>query len=95
MSPPRVGEPGRADRNTRSTSRTTDAREKETPVVVDVDELHTPEYETNLVTVEEEKNPAQEVGPMEEDPERTESDNSRGQGKRQTEQATGFSATEP
>jgi hypothetical protein len=28
-----------------------------TLVVVDVDEIHTPEYETNLVTVEEEKNP--------------------------------------
>jgi hypothetical protein len=47
MSPPRVGESGRADRNTRSTARVTDAREKVTPVVVDVDELHTPEYETN------------------------------------------------
>jgi hypothetical protein len=57
--------------------------------VVDVDELHTPEYETNPVTVEEEQNPVQEVGQMEEDPERTESDTSRGQGPRQTEQAMG------
>jgi hypothetical protein len=77
---PRVGELGRVDRNTRSTACATDAREQATPVVVDVDELHTPEYETNPVIVEEEHNPTQEVGPMEEDPERTEFDNSRGQG---------------
>jgi hypothetical protein len=38
---------GRADRNTRSTSQATDAREKEIPIVVDVDEIHTPEYEEN------------------------------------------------
>jgi hypothetical protein len=47
--------------STRSTYRATDAREKETPIVVDVDELHTAEYEKNPITVEEEKNPAQEV----------------------------------
>jgi hypothetical protein len=46
-----------------------------------VDELYTPEYETNPVIVEEEKKPTQEAGLMEEDPKRTESDNSRGQGK--------------
>lgn len=80
MSPPRVGELGRAGRNTHSTACVTDAREQATPVVVDVDELHTPEYETNPVIVEEEQNPTQEAGPMEEDLERTESDNSRGQG---------------
>jgi hypothetical protein len=57
--------------------------------VVDVDELHTLVYETNSVIVEEEQNPVQEVGSMEEDPERSEYDNSRGQGKRQIKQATG------
>jgi hypothetical protein len=89
MSPPRVGESGRADRNTRSTARMTDTREKEVPIVVDVDEIHTPEYKTNPVTVEEEQNPAQEVGQMEEDTERTESDTSRGQGPRQAEKVMG------
>jgi hypothetical protein len=74
MSPSRFGELGRANRNTRSTTRMTDAREKETPVVVDVVELHTPEYETNPLTVKEEKNPVQEAAKMEEDPEQTQSD---------------------
>jgi hypothetical protein len=41
---------------------------------VDVDEFHTPEYETNLVTVEEDKNPTQEVEQMEEDLKRTDFD---------------------
>jgi hypothetical protein len=65
----------------KTSNRVTDAREKETPVVVDVDELHTPEYETNPVTVEEEKNPSTGGGEMEEDPERMEFDTLRGQGK--------------
>jgi hypothetical protein len=58
----------------------TDAREKKIPIVVDVDELHTLEYEENLVTIEEEENPMQEVGKLEEDTERTEFDTSRGPG---------------
>jgi hypothetical protein len=77
------------DRNTRSTACMTDAREIEVPVVMDVDELHTPEYETNLVMVEEEQNPMQEARQMEEEIKRTKSDTSRGQGPRQTEQAMG------
>jgi hypothetical protein len=52
-------------------ARVTDAREKEVPIVVDVDEIHTPEYEANPVTIEEEQNPVQEVGQLEEDTERT------------------------
>jgi hypothetical protein len=53
MSPPRVGEIVRAGRNTRSTTRAIDAREQEVPIVVDVDELHTLEYEAHLVTIKE------------------------------------------
>jgi hypothetical protein len=50
------------------------------PIVVDVDELHTPEYATNPVTIEEEHNPTQEVRKLEEEMERTKSDTSRGPG---------------
>jgi hypothetical protein len=42
--------------NTYSTARMIDSWEKVTPVVVDVNELHTLEYKTSLVIVEEEKN---------------------------------------
>jgi hypothetical protein len=70
MSPPRFGAPSRADRNTRSTSWAIDAREKEIPIVVDVDEIHTLEYEANPVTIEEEHNPVQEAEQLEEDTER-------------------------
>jgi hypothetical protein len=79
----------------RSTTHTTDTREKEVLVVVDVDELHTPEYEANLVTVDEEAEPgrrgaepSQEVGQIEEDTERIESDTSRGPRPRQVEKNT-------
>jgi hypothetical protein len=41
------------------------------------------------MTIEEEQNPVQEVGQLEEDTERTESDTSRGPGPRQAEQAMG------
>jgi hypothetical protein len=67
MSPPRVGVSGRAGRNTRSTTWEIDVREKEIPIVVDVDEIHTPEYEEHLVEIEEEQNQVQEVGQLEED----------------------------
>jgi hypothetical protein len=48
------------------------------PIVVDVDELHTPEYTKNLVTIEEEHNQVQEARKLEEEMERTKSDTSRG-----------------
>jgi len=54
MSPPQVGESGRASWNTRSTSRVKDVREKEVPIVVDVYGIFTPEYATNLAMIEEE-----------------------------------------
>jgi hypothetical protein len=54
MSPPRFGASGRAERNMRSISWVTDTREKEIPIVADVDEIHTPEYKENPMTIEEE-----------------------------------------
>jgi hypothetical protein len=50
------------------------------PTVVDVDEIHTPEYEQTTLHVEEEKKPTQEPEQLEEDVERTKSDASRGKG---------------
>jgi hypothetical protein len=64
-------------------------RTHEMPTVVDVDEIHTPEYEPTMMHVEEEKNPAQEVEQLEEDAERTKSDASRGKGMQQEEHAMG------
>jgi len=75
--------------NTRSTTQVTYARDQEIPIVVDVDEIHTPKYRENPMTIEEEQNPVQEAKQLEEDTERTESNTSRGPGPRQVEQATG------
>jgi hypothetical protein len=36
------------DRNMRSTTQVTDTSEKEIPIVVDVNEIHTLEYDSNL-----------------------------------------------
>jgi hypothetical protein len=47
---------------------------QEMPTVVDVDEIHTSEYEPTTMHVEEEQNPTQEVRKPEEDAERTKSD---------------------
>jgi hypothetical protein len=74
MSPPRVGASGMAGRNTRTRARVVQEGTEEVPTVVDVDEIHTPEYEPNTMRVEEEHNPEQEVGKPEDDVERTKSD---------------------
>jgi hypothetical protein len=62
MSLPQFGESGSTKRNTGSTAHTIDTREQEAPIVVYLDEIHTPEYEINPMAVEEEKNPTQETG---------------------------------
>jgi hypothetical protein len=71
----------------RSSARVTQTGTQEMPTVMDVDEIHTPEYEPTTTQVEEEQNPSQEVGQPEEDAERTESDTSRGKGPQQEEHA--------
>jgi hypothetical protein len=58
------------------------------PTVMDVDEIHTPEYEPTTTHIEEEQNPTQEAEQPEEDAERTESDASRGTRIQQEEHAT-------
>jgi hypothetical protein len=45
MSPPRVGASSRTRRSTQSSTRVPQTRTNEMPTVVDVDEIHTPEYE--------------------------------------------------
>jgi hypothetical protein len=50
------------------------------PTILDVDDIHTLEYQTYTMQVEEERNPSQEAGQPEDDTERTESDASRGKG---------------
>jgi hypothetical protein len=67
MSPPRVGASSRTRRNTQSSTRVPQTRTNEMPTVVDVDEIHTPEYEQTTLHVEEEKEPAQEPEQPEED----------------------------
>jgi hypothetical protein len=80
MSPSRVETSSRARRNTQSSSWVPQTRTRGMPTVLDVDEIHTPEYEPTMMHVEEEKNPAQEVEQPKEDVERTESDTSKGKG---------------
>jgi hypothetical protein len=58
------------------------------PTVLDVDEIHTPEYEQTTLRVEEEHELAQELKQPKEDAERTESTASRGKGLQQEESAT-------
>ena len=60
------------------------------PTVVDVDEIHTPEYEQTTLHVEEEQELAQEPKQSEEDAKQTESDASRGKGRQHAEPTTGF-----
>jgi hypothetical protein len=57
------------------------------PTVVDVDEIHTPEYEKTTLHVEEEKESTQEPEQLVEDVEQTESDASRGKGPQEAEPA--------
>jgi hypothetical protein len=57
------------------------------PTVVDVDEIHTPEYEQTTLHVEEEKEPTQEPEQLVEDVEQMESDASRGKGPQEAELA--------
>jgi hypothetical protein len=59
------------------------------PTVVDVDEIHTPEYEPHSTQVEGEQNPSQEVRHPKEDLERIESNMSRGKGPQHEEHAMG------
>jgi hypothetical protein len=61
---------------------------QEMPTIMDVENIHTPEYETNTTHIEEDKNPTQEARQLEEDVERIESDVSRGKGMQQEEHAT-------
>jgi hypothetical protein len=53
--------------------------------IVDVDEIHTPEYEPTTMHVEEERNLTQEVKQPKEDAERTKYDTFRGKGMQQEE----------
>jgi hypothetical protein len=85
MSPPRVGAPSRTRRNTWSSTRVPQTRTNEMPTVVDVDEIHTPEYEQTTLHVEEEQEPTQEPEQLEEDVEWMKSDASRGKGPQQEE----------
>jgi hypothetical protein len=80
MSPPRVGAPSRTGRSTQSTTRGPQGRTSEMPTVVDVDEIHTPEYEQTTLHVEEEQESTQEPEQLGEDVVRTEPDASRGKG---------------
>jgi hypothetical protein len=48
------------------------------PIVVDVDEIHTPEYMKTTLHVEEEQEPTQEPEQLVEDVERMESDTFKG-----------------
>jgi hypothetical protein len=59
------------------------------PTVVDVAEIHRPEYKQTTLHVEEEQEPAQEPEQPEEDVERTEYDVSSRKGTQQEEPATG------
>jgi hypothetical protein len=86
MSPPRVGESSRTGQNTRSSARVT--RTQEMPTVMDVDEIHTPEYDPTTTHIEEEQNTTQAAGQPEEDAERTKFNVFMGKGMQQEEQAT-------
>ena len=54
MSPPRVGMPSRTRQSTWCSTRVPQTRTSEMPTVVDVDEIHTLEYEPTTFHVEEE-----------------------------------------
>jgi hypothetical protein len=84
MSPPRLAAPSITGRNTRSSTRVIDTGTQEMPTIVDVNVIHTLEYELNTIHIEEEQNPAHEVG-QPEDAQRTKSDSSRGKGPQQAE----------
>jgi hypothetical protein len=71
MFPPRFGAPSMVGRNTRINAQVTQKGTQEMPTIMDVDEIHTPEYEPHNTQVKEEGNPSQEVGKLEEDKERT------------------------
>jgi hypothetical protein len=85
MSPPRVGAPSRTRRSTQSSTWVPQGRTNEMPTVVDVDEIHTPEYEKTTLHVEEEQEPTQEPEQLVEDVEQTKSDASRGKGPQEAE----------
>jgi hypothetical protein len=63
-------------------------RTHEMPTVVDVYEIHMPEYEPTTTNIEKEQNPAHEVEQLKEDVERTKSDASKGTRIQQEEHAT-------
>jgi hypothetical protein len=58
MSPPQVGAPSRTVRSTQSSTQGPQGEASEMPIVVDVDKIHTPEYEKTTLHVEEGKEPA-------------------------------------
>jgi hypothetical protein len=80
MSPPRVGALRRTEWNKRCSAQVTKIRTQDMPIVMDVDEIHTPEYEPTTMHIEEEQNLSQKAEHMEEDTERTKFDASRGKG---------------
>jgi hypothetical protein len=61
MSPPHVGASRRVRKNTRSSAWVIEIEMREIPIVVDVDDIHTPEYDPTTMHVEEEKNPTQKA----------------------------------
>jgi hypothetical protein len=85
ISPPRVGVPSRVRRNTRNNAQAMKTGIEDMPTIVDVNEIHTSDYEPITTWVDEEQNPAQEVGQPKEDVKRTKSDASRGKHPQQEE----------
>jgi hypothetical protein len=86
MSPPHVRAPSGARRNTRSSARVTQTRTQHIPIVIDVDEINTPEYDPHTTQVVEERNPSQEARHSEEEVETKTSDGSRGKEPQQCDQ---------
>jgi hypothetical protein len=80
MSPPRVGALSRTRRNTWSSTWVPQTETNEMPTVVDVNKIHTLEYEHTTLYVEEEKELAQEPEQPKEDAKWIESNASRGKG---------------
>ena len=58
MSPSRVRASSRVSQSMRNSVRVTQTGMREMPKVMDVDEIHTPEYDPTTTHVEEEQNPS-------------------------------------
>jgi hypothetical protein len=89
MFPSRVGASSRVRRNKRTNTQAVKIGTEEMPTIMDVDEIKMPDYNPITTQVVEEENPTHEVGHLEEDVERIESDVSREKGTQQEEQAMG------